>query len=54
MAFFVVRFESGGTRNNFVAENGFKILMGSNHIGFEQRGHGRRLKEAPLMLYSET
>jgi hypothetical protein len=25
----------GGTRNDFVAENGFKIRKGSNHIGFE-------------------
>ena len=24
-----------GTRNNLVAENGFKIQRGSNHIGFE-------------------
>ena len=25
----------GGTRNNFVAGNGFRIRAGSNHIGFE-------------------
>jgi hypothetical protein len=25
----------GGTRDNFLAENGFRIRKGSNHIGFE-------------------
>jgi hypothetical protein len=25
----------GGTRNDFLARNGFKIQLGSNHLGFE-------------------
>jgi hypothetical protein len=32
-----------GTRNDFVAQNGFKIRKGSNHMSFERLSHLRNI-----------